>query len=45
MNHEHVYTTFVRTLPDGRDVVRCSCGEEKTVTLAKQKPAQPREAA
>lgn len=44
MNHEHVYTTFVRALPDGRDVIRCACGQEKTVTLAKQKPAQ-REAA
>jgi len=40
MNHEHVYTTLVRTMPDGRDVVRCACGEQKTVTLAKQKPAQ-----
>jgi hypothetical protein len=40
MNHEHVYTTLVRTLPDGRDVVRCACGHEKTLLLAKQKPAQ-----
>jgi len=38
MTHQHVYTTHVRTLPDGKDVVRCACGEEKTVTLAKVEP-------
>lgn len=40
MSHDHVYTVLVRTLPDGRDVVRCACGHEKTVALAKQKPRE-----
>ena len=40
MSHDHVYTTLVRTLPDGRDVVRCACCHMKEVVLANQKPAQ-----
>ncbi len=33
MSHQHVYTTLVRTLPDGRDVLRYLCGHEITVKL------------
>lgn len=45
MSHEHIYTVFVKTLPDGRDVIRCACGETRTVTLSRQKPVEPSKAA